>query len=79
MPKKRFSDEQVAFALRQAKSGTPVGEICRQNGGGPKRPSTISSSGLLPRLLRFASVFVPSRRRTPRFGKSMRVSRAARS
>jgi putative transposase len=33
MPKKRFSDEQIAFALRQAESGTPVGEICRQNGG----------------------------------------------
>jgi putative transposase len=29
MPKKRFSDEQIAFALRQADAGTPVGEICR--------------------------------------------------
>ncbi len=28
MPKRRFSDEQIAFALRQAESGTPVGEIC---------------------------------------------------
>jgi putative transposase len=26
MPKKRFSDEQIAFALRQAEAGTPVGE-----------------------------------------------------
>lgn len=32
MPKKRFSDEQIAFALRQAESGTPVGEICRKMG-----------------------------------------------
>jgi hypothetical protein len=39
MPKKRLSDEQIAFALRQAKSGTPVGEICRK-WGWPKRPST---------------------------------------
>lgn len=32
MPKKRFSDEQVAFALRQAEAGTSVGEICRKMG-----------------------------------------------
>jgi len=32
MPKKRFSDEQIAFALRQAEAGTPVGEICRKMG-----------------------------------------------
>lgn len=30
MPKKRFSDEQIAFAFRQAKSGTTIGEICRK-------------------------------------------------
>ncbi len=32
MPKKRFSEEQIAFALRQAESGTSVGEICRKMG-----------------------------------------------
>ena len=32
MPKKRFCDEQIAFALRQAESGTTVGEICRKMG-----------------------------------------------
>ena len=32
MPKKGFSEEQIAFALRQAESGTPVGEICRRLG-----------------------------------------------
>ena len=30
MPKKRFSDEQIAIALRQAEAGTVVGEICRK-------------------------------------------------
>ncbi|EAQ23041.1 hypothetical protein ROS217_00995 [Roseovarius sp. 217] len=25
MPKKRFTDEQIAFALRQAEAGTTVG------------------------------------------------------
>ena len=32
MPKKRYTDEQIAFALRQAEAGTPVGEICRKRG-----------------------------------------------
>ena len=32
MPKKRFSEEQIAFALRQAESGAPAGEICRKMG-----------------------------------------------
>jgi putative transposase len=32
MPKKRYTDEQIAFALRQAEAGTPVGEICRKMG-----------------------------------------------
>jgi putative transposase len=30
--KKRFSEAQIAFALRQAASGTPVGEIARKMG-----------------------------------------------
>lgn len=32
MPKKKMSEEQIAFALRQAESGTPVAEICRRLG-----------------------------------------------
>lgn len=32
MKRKRYSDEQIAFALRQAESGTPVEEICRRLG-----------------------------------------------
>ena len=32
MPKKRFTEEQIAFALRQADAGTAVGEICRKMG-----------------------------------------------
>lgn len=32
MPKKRFTEEQIAYALRQAESGTAVGEICRKLG-----------------------------------------------
>jgi len=32
MPKKRFTDEQIAFALRQVEAGTTVGEVCRKMG-----------------------------------------------
>jgi putative transposase len=32
MKRKRYSEEQIAFALRQAESGTPVEEICRKLG-----------------------------------------------
>ena len=31
MPKKQYSDEQTAFALRPAETGTPVAEICRRS------------------------------------------------
>jgi putative transposase len=30
--KKRFSEEQIAFALRQAEGGIPVTEVCRKLG-----------------------------------------------
>jgi len=32
MKRSRFSEEQVAYALRQTESGTPVGDVCRQLG-----------------------------------------------
>ena len=32
MRRKRYSDEQIAFALRQADGGTAVEEICRKLG-----------------------------------------------
>ena len=30
--KKRFTEEQIAFALRQAETGTSVAEVCRKMG-----------------------------------------------
>ena len=32
MKQERYTDEQIAFALRQAESGTAVAEICRKLG-----------------------------------------------
>ena len=32
MKRKRYTDEQIAFALRQAEGGTAVAEICRKLG-----------------------------------------------
>lgn len=32
MKRSRYSQEQIAFALRQAESGTSVGEVCRKMG-----------------------------------------------
>jgi putative transposase len=32
MRKSRFTEEQVAYALRQAEQGTPVAELCRKMG-----------------------------------------------
>lgn len=32
MKKTRFSEEQIAYILRQAEGGTPATEVCRTNG-----------------------------------------------
>jgi putative transposase len=51
MKQKRYTYEQIAFALRQAESGTTAAEICRKLGVSEptfyrwKRRRTPSSSG----------------------------------
>jgi putative transposase len=32
MKQSQFSQEQVVYAIRQAESGTPIGDLCRQLG-----------------------------------------------
>ena len=43
MKKKRFTEEQIAFALRQAESGTPVPDIIRKMGVSEKTGSHYTS------------------------------------
>ena len=43
MKKTRFTDEQIAFALRQAETGTPVQEVIRKMGIS-ERPFTVGRS-----------------------------------
>ena len=32
MKRTKFTDAQIAFVLRQAEEGTPIGEVCRKAG-----------------------------------------------
>jgi putative transposase len=32
MKRSRYTEEQIAFALRQAEGGTSIGEVCRKMG-----------------------------------------------
>jgi putative transposase len=32
MKRSRFSEEQIVYAIRQAESGTSIGDLCRQLG-----------------------------------------------
>ncbi len=32
MKRKRYTDEQIAYALQQAEAGTPITEVCRKLG-----------------------------------------------
>lgn len=32
MKRSRFSEQQIAFILRQAEEGTPIAEVCRKAG-----------------------------------------------
>jgi hypothetical protein len=43
MKRKRYREEQIAFALRQAESGTAIEEICRKMGIRPSIGGRSSS------------------------------------
>jgi putative transposase len=55
MRRKRFSEEQIAFALRQAEAGTSVDELCRK--------LAISEPTFYRWKKRFAGMGVPEIRR----------------
>ncbi|AIP19875.1 transposase family protein [Burkholderia pseudomallei MSHR5855] len=45
MKKSKFTEEQIAYALKQAELGTPVAEVCRKMG---ISDATFYIYGLLP-------------------------------
>ena len=55
MKKSKFSEEQVAYALRQAESGTAVADVCRQIG--------VSEATFYLRKKKFAHLGVSELRR----------------
>ena len=45
MKKSKFTEEQIAYALKQAELGTPVAEVCRKMG---ISDATFYIYGMLP-------------------------------
>ena len=41
MKKSRFTEEQIAFALKQAETGTPVPEVLRRMGISEQTPGCV--------------------------------------
>lgn len=41
MKASKFSEAQIAFVLKQAENGTPIGEVCRK----PEFPTRLSITG----------------------------------
>jgi putative transposase len=55
MKKKRYTEEQIAFALRQEESGIPVGDVCRKMG--------VSEATFYRWKKKFGSLGIPELRR----------------
>ncbi len=75
MKKSKFTEEQIAFALRQAEAGTPVEQVCRKlaisQETSPDCPHRHTSAGCVDRPWTSSS-FPMSRRIDSRSGLSPR-------
>jgi len=65
MKKSKFTEEQIAFALRQAESGTRVVEVCRK--------MEISEQTFFCWKKKYGGLGVSELRRVPPFGFTLRV------
>jgi putative transposase len=68
MKKKRFTEEQIAFALRQEESGIPVGEVCRKMG--------VSEATFYRWKKKFGSLGLPELRRLKQLEEENRKLKA---
>lgn len=56
MKKSKFSEEQIAYALRQVESGTPPAGVCRQLGVSEATGRTFDASTVTTAAVRPSSV-----------------------
>jgi putative transposase len=68
MKKKRFTEEQIAFALRQEESGIPVSEVCRKMG--------VSEATFYRWKKKFGSLGLPELRRLKQLEEENRKLKA---
>ena len=61
MKRSKFSEEQVAYALRQVEARTPVGDVCRQLG--------VSEATFYAWMKKYAHLGVSELRRRPAPGR----------
>jgi hypothetical protein len=66
MKRSKFSEEQVAYALRQVEAGTPVGDVCRQLGVSEATFNVKPSESLVPNCLPAGEAYDDTICRTPR-------------
>ena len=76
MKKSKFTEQQIAFALRQAEAGTKVKDIVRQMGGSPNRHSIAGSESSAAWAHRSCASFDCSRKRLGGLRSSWQTSRS---
>jgi len=73
MKRSKFSEEQVAYALRQAEAGTAVADVCRQLGISEATFYVWKKTLRAPRRGRAAAPCVSSRTKMPASNASSRI------
>ena len=78
MKASKFSETQIAFVLKQAEDGTPIGEVCRK-ASIPMRRSTIgarSMPGLMPTEMKRLRQLEEENAKLKRIGANLSLDKA---